>query len=102
MHDLLTGTSTYPTVLQWVQLSVPSNRDCVRRFRQQGRYYIISDNMICAGVGTNYVHDSCQGDSGGPMTVRNSEGRFELVGLVSWGYRCVCDVTSRGDTGACV
>ena len=63
------------------------NAECLRRFRQLGLFYFISSNMICAGVGTNFVYDSCQGDSGGPMTVRNSEGRFELVGLVSWGYR---------------
>ena len=75
-------------MLQWVELSIPSNAQCLRLFRRVSPYFYISGNMVCAGRGNNLVYSSCHGDSGGPMTVRRSDGRFELVGIVSWGYRC--------------
>ncbi len=34
----------------------------------------------------NGGEDSCQGDSGGPLIMTNSDGEYELIGIVSWGY----------------
>ena len=45
----------------------------------------ITNNMICAGD-ENGGEDSCQGDSGGPLIMTNSDGEYELIGIVSWGY----------------
>ena len=45
----------------------------------------ITNNMICAGD-SNGGEDSCQGDSGGPLIMTNSQGEYELIGIVSWGY----------------
>ena len=45
----------------------------------------ITNHMICAGD-SNGGEDSCQGDSGGPLIMTNSDGEYELIGIVSWGY----------------
>jgi secreted trypsin-like serine protease len=45
----------------------------------------ITSRMLCAGTGGK---DSCQGDSGGPLTIDRGAGFTELVGIVSFGYKC--------------
>jgi len=47
----------------------------------------ILPGMLCAG-GPGLGLDTCQGDSGGPLTHQFTPGRYELVGVVSWGRNC--------------
>lgn len=44
----------------------------------------LSENMICAGVSSG-ERTSCNGDSGGPLMIRQPDGKWLQVGIVSWG-----------------
>jgi secreted trypsin-like serine protease len=45
---------------------------------------VLSPNMICAGIPSG-ERTSCNGDSGGPLLVRQPDGSWLQVGIVSWG-----------------
>jgi secreted trypsin-like serine protease len=38
--------------------------------------------MVCAGTGTS---NACYGDSGGPLMMMDSQGRWNVVGITSFG-----------------
>jgi len=46
----------------------------------------LTENMICAGTPTG-ERSSCHGDSGGPLMVRQANGKWLQIGLVSWGAK---------------
>ncbi|XP_049615836.1 plasminogen activator, urokinase b isoform X2 [Syngnathus scovelli] len=46
----------------------------------------ITVNMLCAGR-EDWTQDACEGDSGGPLACQ-VDGRFVVVGVVSWGEGC--------------
>merc|ERR1712126_631376 len=73
-----------PSVLQEVTVPLISDSTC-----KKSKYYgsQISYSMFCAGnLGVGGV-DSCQGDSGGPV-VKMVNGKWTVLGIVSWGYGC--------------
>ncbi len=76
-----------PIRLREVELDWVDNPTCNDAFKGDKQAPEIADTEICAFVqGTN--KDTCQGDSGGPLVVRDRNGSFVQVGVVSWGEGC--------------
>jgi len=76
-----------PKVLQAVDVYTLNNTLCEQWHVQAGIRVQIYPEMMCAGHEEG-GKDACQGDSGGPLMMKNSSGRWSLVGLVSAGYSC--------------
>ncbi|XP_045893935.1 chymotrypsin-like protease CTRL-1 [Micropterus dolomieu] len=66
--------------LMEVQVPIVGNRQCNCNYGVG----VITDNMICAGVGGK---SSCQGDSGGPLQSKQG-GRWIQEGIVSFAIGC--------------
>ncbi|CAH2097577.1 unnamed protein product [Euphydryas editha] len=70
-------------ILRDVEIYTVNNTLCTQRYAQLDPRYIVTENMICAGVLDVGSRDACQGDSGGPLYYSNI-----LIGVVSWGHGC--------------
>ncbi|PIK33412.1 hypothetical protein BSL78_29777, partial [Apostichopus japonicus] len=74
------------TDLRQANLPLVNRSICYEQLINNG-YNTITENMICAGYDEGMV-STCQGDSGGPLVCQESDGRWTLVGITSWGYGC--------------
>ncbi|XP_065203978.1 urokinase-type plasminogen activator-like, partial [Planococcus citri] len=81
------GSSSISQVLQAASVPLLDLTTC-RQSEVYGSATIqfILDSMICAGTLEGGV-DACGGDSGGPLACKIN-GRFVLLGVVSWGDGC--------------
>merc|ERR1719422_785295 len=77
------GTTTFqgsqPSKLMEVDVKVITNAQCKTKYPLS-----IGDMNICAYADGK---DSCQGDSGGPLVAKEN-GRYAIVGVVSYGHKC--------------
>jgi len=78
--DTTNGDKKYPDIVREVDLPI------VECGRKEIAGVLITPFMLCAGFKKG-GKDSCSGDSGGPLTVEE-DGRFTLVGIVSFGEEC--------------
>ncbi len=65
-------------------INIVSVPDCDRAYASVNRINIGRD-QICAGRG---VTDTCTGDSGGPMMAPDRSGRWNVLGVTSFGVEC--------------
>ncbi len=72
---------TLPDILNKVDVPLVNSNTC------QQAYGNITDRMLCAGFAQG-GKDSCQGDSGGPVFMKKADGKFLLLGTVSFGEGC--------------
>ncbi|XP_072027600.1 low-density lipoprotein receptor-related protein 2-like [Amphiura filiformis] len=71
----------YARYMKEVSLPIRGRKTCASATK-----YLFSKFMFCAG-NPKVEGDACEGDSGGPFAVLD-RGRWNLVGLVSWGEGC--------------
>lgn len=65
---------------------VLSDDRCVHKYVSDG-FRFDANSQICAGEpGLN--SGACQGDSGGPFVRQMEDGRWYVIGLISWGNDC--------------
>ncbi|XP_046383098.1 trypsin-7-like [Ischnura elegans] len=69
-------------ILNEVDVLIWKQKDCRKAYVQP-----IFSTALCAGYNAG-GKDSCQGDSGGPLVVMSKDGRWDVVGVVSWGIGC--------------
>jgi len=66
-----------------VDLTIIDKKQCATIFKDEGKVY---EYNMCAGGERG--KDACLGDSGGPFIRQDDDGRFEIIGIVSWGVGC--------------
>lgn len=66
-------------ILLMAEVPLSSEADC------RDYWSGLDSGAFCAGGGRT---DACQGDSGGPILHRTAQGRFRLLGVVSFGNGC--------------
>lgn len=71
-----------PRFLQEIRLPIVDQSDCVKSTEHK-----VTRNMFCAGYAQEILGDACHGDSGGPFLMSH-QGKWYLVGVVSWGEGC--------------
>lgn len=81
---------SYQPILKKMDLPVVPRGDCLIALQKArlGSLFELHNSFICAGGEDN--KDTCKGDGGGPLIcpITGQPGRYQQVGIVSWGLTC--------------
>lgn len=75
--------SSQADVLKQAMLPKVSQSECLEDNKDAG--IPVTNEMFCTGHGGSSPISTCNTDSGGPIVCRDSNGRWYLQGVVSWG-----------------
>ncbi|KAK3595678.1 hypothetical protein CHS0354_026895 [Potamilus streckersoni] len=70
--------------LQMVRVQLYQKEECDQMY--YNAYKMYPQNITVCVDNQNFGSPSCSGDSGSPLICRNKYGRFEVLGMLSWGY----------------
>lgn len=73
---------THPSFSPQVELNILPNSTCAENLDSLN-LKVVAD-QICTFKGPTGTESICSGDSGGPLMVRESNGKFVLIGLTSY------------------
>lgn len=76
-----------PCTLQESRLLIHPDAECRSMLSKVEKNISRIINSFCAGYIQGGI-DTCQGDSGGPLQIISNDGRYTLLGIVSFGYKC--------------
>lgn len=80
---------TYQSTLKKLSIPLVPRDQCLQKLRYAalGSQFYLHRSFLCAGDGSK---DACKGDGGSPLfcEVEGEQGRYEQVGIVSWGLTC--------------
>nr|ASN76825.1 prophenoloxidase activating factor 2 [Octodonta nipae] len=81
---------TYQPVLKKLELPIVPREKCLKVLQSTilGTFFNLHESFICAGG--EALKDTCKGDGGGPLMcpILGQPGRYQQVGIVSWGITC--------------
>ncbi|KAJ8038241.1 Serine protease 30 [Holothuria leucospilota] len=88
VNDVSESQSSYQ--LQQLALPLKSREMCESSLEGDRELQFFDESMFCAGY-DHAPHGACVGDGGDPLVkkaIRNSQRRWTLIGLTSWGRGC--------------
>ncbi|KAK6177120.1 hypothetical protein SNE40_015287 [Patella caerulea] len=85
IEGIVTGWGGSLPHLKMTKVRIIDQEVCRQFYREQGIDYMVSDNHFCARTVVSKGSDVCSGDSGGPLLIQDKKGRWQVIGMVSWG-----------------
>ncbi|XP_026826971.1 uncharacterized protein LOC105286577 [Ooceraea biroi] len=82
------NSGSYQSILKEVEVPVLTQEGCQTALRRTrlGSNFVLDGSFLCAGGEPG--KDACTGDGGSPLVCLGANGRFEAIGLVTWGIGC--------------